>query len=641
VELPKAGARTGVESTPSAETGDQRWDVPAAPLAEPPTLRLAAIVESSDDAIVNKDLNGIVKSWNKAAERIFGWKAEEIVGKSIRTIIPADLQSDEDLILSKIRKGERIDHFQTVRQRKDGSLIDVSLTISPVKDQNGTIIGAAKIARDVTRQKQHEREAFKLAAIVESSDDAIVSKDLNALVTSWNKAAERMFGWSAEEIVGKSVLTIIPPELHGDEDMILGKIRKGERIEHFETVRMRKDGSRIDVSLTISPVKDAHGNVIGAAKIARDITKQKKMQEAALKLAAVVESSEDAIVSKDLNGIVTSWNKAAERIFGWKAEEIIGQPILLIIPPELHDDEPRILAKIRAGERIEHFETIRVRKNGERLNIWLTISPIRDEEGKIIGAAKIARDVTQQKKLEAAIQTSERLASVGRLAATVAHEINNPLEAVTNFIYLAKQQPGLSEKLLRYLNYADQELGRVAHIAQQTLGFYRDSSQPVLLDVRELIEDVLTIYERKAKYKSLTVERQVEPHLRIYGLQGELKQILSNLIANAIDASHARGKIIIRARGSRNLRGEGHGARIAIADTGSGIAAKDRGKLFSPFFTTKKDVGTGLGLWITKDLLEKKGGHIRFRSRDSQPSGTVMSIFLPEAPPEKPVEQVA
>ncbi len=484
-------------------------------------------------------------------------------------------------------------------------------------------------------------QAAQLAAIVESSDDAIVGKDLNGMVKSWNKAAERIFGWKADEIIGKSILLVIPPELHRDEDLILEKIRRGERIQHFDTVRMRKDGSRFNVSVTVSPIKDQNGNVIGAAKIARDVTQQKRAAEAAFKLAAIVESSEDAIVSKDLNGIVASWNKAAERIFGWKAEEIIGQPILLIIPPELHDDEPRILAKIRAGERIEHFETIRVRKTGERLNISLTISPIRDQNGKIIGAAKVARDVTQQKKLEAAIQTSERLASVGKLAATVAHEINNPLEAVTNFIYLAKQQPGLSDKILRYLNYADQELGRVAHIAQQTLGFYRDSSHPVLLEVRELIEDVLTIYERKAKYKSLALERQIEPGLQIYGLQGELKQILSNLIANAIDASHTHGKIIIRARTSMDLKNAGCGVRITIADNGSGIAAKDKAKLFSPFFTTKKDVGTGLGLWITRDLLEKKGGYIRFRSKDSKPSGTVMSIYLPEAPPEKPAERVA
>lgn len=258
---------------------------------------------------------------------------------------------------------------------------------------------------------------------------------------------------------------------------------------------------------------------------------------------------------------------------------------------------------------------------------------MRDRNGKIIGAAKILRDITAQRKLEAALHTSERLASVGRLAATIAHEINNPLEAVTNFIYLAKQQPGLSQKVKQYLETADRELGRVAHIARQTLGFYRDTSQPASLIVSDVIEDVLTIYERKFKYKELTVEQHIEPGLIVSTLQGELKQILSNLISNAIDASRDGGKIVIRARASRHFQSGNRGIRITVADNGSGISAKDMQNLFVPFFTTKKDVGTGLGLWITKDLLEKKGGHIRFRSSDSQPSGTVMCIYLPLASP--------
>jgi PAS domain S-box-containing protein len=638
----KTGAGKVIEGTAILEEKSASHRVPpSTQAAEQAALRLAAIVESSDDAIVSKDLNGMVKSWNRAAERMFGYKAEEIIGRPITVIIPPELYGDEDLILSKVRKGEKIDHFQTVRRRKDGSMIEVSLTVSPIKDQAGNIIGAAKIARDITYQKKAEHEALKLAAIVESSNDAIISKDLNGTVTSWNKAAEQMFGYTPEEIVGKSIAMIIPQAMYGDEEMILERVKKGEKVDHFHTMRMRKDGSLVEVSLTVSPIKDPSGNVIGAAKIARDITRQRETEEAALKLAAIVESSEDAIISKDLDGFVTSWNKAAEQMFGYTAEEIMGRPITTIIPPELHGDEPRILAKIRAGERIEHFETVRIRKDGERLNISLTVSPIRDDSGKVTGAAKIARDVTQQKKLEAAIQISERLASVGRLAATVAHEINNPLEAVTNFIYLAKQQPGLSEKILRYLNYADQELGRVAHIAQQTLGFYRDSSQPVLLPVANLIEDVLTVYERKSKYKSVIIERRIEPNLAIYGLQGELKQVLSNLLANAIDASKERGRIVVHARSSRHFQSGQHGVRITIADNGAGIAKKDRAKLFSPFFTTKKDVGTGLGLWITKDLLEKKGGNIRFRSRDKEPTGTVMSIYLPEAQPEKPAELVA
>jgi len=364
------------------------------------------------------------------------------------------------------------------------------------------------------------------------------------------------------------------------------------------------------------------------------------IDDAALRLAAIVESSDDAIVGKDLTGIVTNWNKAAERIFGYKAEEIIGQPITKIIPIELQGDEPGILARIQAGERIEHFETVRVTKDGRRLDVSLTVSPIKDGNGKIVGAAKIARDITQQRKLEEALRTTERLASVGRMAATVAHEINNPLEAITNFIYLANQQPELSEKLKRYLSSADQELRRVAHIAQQTLGFYKDNSQPVILSVADAVQDVLTVYERKMTYKQLRVEQRMEPELEIRTMAGELKQVLSNVIVNAIDASREGGRIIIRARAARSAAGV-RGVCITIADTGVGIAARDQANLFTPFFTTKREVGTGLGLWITRDLLQKKGGSIRLRSRDRVPSGTVVRIYLPAEAPARSVSNVA
>lgn len=479
-----------------------------------------------------------------------------------------------------------------------------------------------------------------LAAIVESSDDAIVSKDLDGIVTSWNRAAQHIFGYTSEEIVGRPITLIIPPELQSEEVDILARIRAGQRIDHFQTVRVHRSGRRIDVSLTISPIKDQDGRTIGAAKIARDVTGQNKIQEAALRLAAIVESSDDAIASKDLNGIVTSWNRAAERIFGYSAAEIIGRPITLIIPPEMQGDEALILSKIRAGERIDHFQTVRMRKNGERIDVSLTVSPIRDGQGRVIGASKIARDITQQKRIEATLHVSEKLASVGRLAATVAHEINNPLEAITNFIYLARRQADLSEKSRSYLNHADRELRRVAHIAQQTLGFYRDGSQPRLLAVAQVIEDVLTIYEYKFRYKGLNLERQIEPGLKIHALQGELKQILSNLVANAVDASTEGGTIVIRARAWQPRHQDRPGIRLTIADNGSGIPEENKSKIFSPFFTTKREVGTGLGLWITKDLLEKKGGHIQFRSRNAPPSGTTMSFYLPSMQAETADEAV-
>ena len=342
-------------------------------------------------------------------------------------------------------------------------------------------------------------------------------------------------------------------------------------------------------------------------------------------LAAIVESSDDAIVSKNLKGIVTSWNSCAERTFGYKAEEIIGKPITTIIPTELQDDENRILATIARGERIEHFETVRIKKNGELIDVSLTISPIKDEQGKVIGAAKIARDITQRKRTEKALQMTEKLASVGRLAATVAHELNNPLEAVTNFIFLAQTTDNLPEPAKEYLTLADRELERVSHIAQQTLGFYRDTSARSVVDIRESLDDVLRVFESKFRYKSLKTELNVERGLKIEALGGEVRQVFSNLISNAIDASPTRSVIKIHAK-TIIKRGSPY-AQIAFADHGSGIPDGVKSNIFTPFFTTKSDVGTGLGLWVSKSLVEKHGGRIAFRS--TQGKGTVFTLQFP------------
>jgi PAS domain S-box-containing protein len=370
-----------------------------------------------------------------------------------------------------------------------------------------------------------------------------------------------------------------------------------------------------------------------------DIHDKKEATEVRQRLAAIVESSNDAIVSKDLNGIVTSWNSRAEKMFGYTADEIVGQPITTIIPPELHQDEDMILRKIRNGERINHFETVRLAKDGERIEVSLSISPVRDEHGNIVGAAKIARDITANKKMERAMHMTEKLAAAGRLAATVAHEINNPLESVTNFIYLAKINPELPSGLRRYLDCADQELSRVAHIARQTLGFYRDNSRPSQIDVSRVVDDVFTIYQRKFDNKNISFDKRIGSDVSVFAVEGELKQVLSNLIANAIDASPLNSRISVCARPITRRDG-GKYVRLLIADRGEGISPEHKRKLFSPFFTTKKEVGTGLGLWITKELVEKAGGSIRMRSRIGERSGTVFAVDFP-LQNERGSEQVA
>ena len=357
-----------------------------------------------------------------------------------------------------------------------------------------------------------------------------------------------------------------------------------------------------------------------------DIHDKKEAAEIRERLAAIVECSDDAIVSKDLNGIVVNWNSGAEKIFGYRAEEIIGKPITTIIPPELHGDEEMILGKIRKGQKIDHFETVRVAKNGNRIDVSLSISPVRDEHGTIVGAAKIARDITANKKMERALRMTEKLAAAGRLAATVAHEINNPLESVTNYVYLAKTSPDLPPSVRSYLDFADQELSRVAHIARQTLGFYRDNGRPALLDLSRVVDDVITVYRRKLENKNITFDKRMPSGLRLIAAEGELKQVLSNLIANAIDASDFDSRVSVSARAFTDRNGRRR-IRLLVADRGEGIKAENKQKLFAPFFTTKKDVGTGLGLWISKELVEKAGGAIRLRSRVH--AGTVVAITFP------------
>jgi len=243
--------------------------------------RLAAIVGSTDDAIISTDLDGTITSWNNAAERLFGWSAAEAVGRSTEILIPPTRREEEHAAVERVRCGAGAAHFETMRQRKDGSLVEVSLTFSPIVTQEGAVAGVSKIGRDITEHRRIERESLRLAAIVESSEDAIVSKNLDGYILTWNKSAERLFGYTAEEAIGRRITLIIPEDRRDEETEVLHQIRAGQSVEHFETVRQRKDGSLIDISLTVSPIRRGD-EIIGASKIARDISEQRRLRQEAL-----------------------------------------------------------------------------------------------------------------------------------------------------------------------------------------------------------------------------------------------------------------------------------------------------------------------------------------------------------------------
>jgi PAS domain S-box-containing protein len=357
--------------------------------------RLASIVEGSDEAIIASTLDGVVTSWNPAAERMYGYCAAEIVGRSIQPVAPTDRLDEISDILEQVKVGRHVANLETERVRKDGSVFPVSLSVSPVRDAGGTIIGTSVICRELTEQRRALEVAQHLAAIVQNSGEAIVSGSLDGTITSWNPAAAAMFGYSSAEIVGKPATLLMPKDRTSDLRDIAGQIRAGRPVQGLETKRVRKNGSVFPVALSASPVRDADGTVTGASVIYRDLSEQKGALATAQRMAAIVESSEDAIITRTLDGTITSWNPAAARMFGYSSAQIVGKHVGLLIPQDRGAEMISVLAKISADQPVDDFETVRVRKDATVFPVALTISPLHNEHGAVTGASVIYRDLSK------------------------------------------------------------------------------------------------------------------------------------------------------------------------------------------------------------------------------------------------------
>jgi len=345
-------------------------------------------------------------------------------------------------------------------------------------------------------------------------------------------------------------------------------------------------------------------------------------------LESIVQSSDDAIITKTLDGIITSWNPAAERIFGYKPEEIVGTSILNLIPEDLQSEEQTIIERIQSGKRIDHFETVRLTKGGERLDVSVTISPLKDASGRVVGASKVLHNIGERKQMEKNLLQAEKIAATGKMAATIAHEINNPLESVLNLIYLARTNAADTEQVVSYLNTAEEELLRVAHIAKQTLGYYREHSAAVPVMLSDLITDTLKIYESKLAAAGVKIQTRFSPSPQIVVRKGEMMQIISNLVTNAMYAMPSGGALTASVQ--EVVESDGRGLLLSIEDTGDGIPAENLKRIFEPFFTTRRSIGTGIGLWVATGFIKGHDGRIDVRSSvDEASHGTEISIFLP------------
>jgi PAS domain S-box-containing protein len=651
------------------------------------TIRhLAKIVDSSDDAIVSKDLESTILSWNSAAERMFGYTAAEAIGRSIRMIIPADRQDEEDFVLSRIRAGEAVRHYETMRQRKDGVLIPISLTVSPIYDEHGAVVGASKIARDISDRKEADLALRRLAAVIESSDDAIITKNLDSIITTWNLAAERMFGYTAAEAIGKSIRMIIPPELQGEEDKVVAQIKAGGMVDHYETRRRRKDGTEVLISLTVSPIIDDSGVVVGASKTARDVTERAQLFAAVREQAritaklnevgAMVSASLDrsAIVQK-VTDLATELTDAAFGAFFYNVvDRQSGDAYMLYTlsgaPMEAFAKFPQprataIFAPTFHGEGVVRLDDVtRDPRFGQNapyhgmpaghlpVRSYLAV-PVKTPSGDVLGGlffghpqagvfteqheqlaegiAAWASVALENARLYVEAREADRLKD--EFLAVLSHELRTPLNAIVGYARLLRGRVLNGERAERGLETLERNATALTQIVEDVLDVSRIVSGKIRLDVQPVevplvVHNAVATVQPAADAKGVRLQTIVDPRVGpVSGDPDRLQQVVWNLASNAVKFTPKQGRVQIRVE-----RVNSH-IDIVVSDTGIGIRPDFLPYVFDRFRqadagTTRKTGGLGLGLSIVRHIVEMHGGSVHVAS-EGENRGATFRVRLP------------
>ncbi len=740
-------------------------DITARKDAEAAQRRLASAVHTSPDAIVATDLDGTITSWNPGAERLYGYEASEVLGRDVRVLLTPALRGEIDAGLEALRLGGTIESYETTRQRRDGTTVPVSIQASPVRDSSGTITGAASVARDLTERERadarfralldagpdavlgvdeslrivlanpaalelfaddldgltgvelgevlfdlgvpgsvgwaltpgsvpigtaesitpdvigHRRdgtqfsaevtlstidsEADRLllvgvrdgserrqAAIVASSSDAILGATLDGVITSWNTGAEQVYGYGAQEMIGRSLAVLAPPDLYLELIAMLARIGAGESVRPYETQRIHKDGRILHVSISVSPVRDRSGAIVGASAAARDITATKKVQDAlqvsnALN-AAIIEASLDCIITMDDQGRIVEFSPSAERLLGYARADVVGQLMAeLIIPPALRSAHTAGLAHYLAtgegpilGRRVQQTA---MRSDGTEFPVELAISRVAVE-----GPARFSaflRDLSDQERLsherrelEHRLNQSQRLEGLGQLAGGIAHDFNNLLSVIMNYAAFVADRIQGDHDLEQDVAEIQAAAERAAALTKQLLIFgRREAVRPQVIRLDAIIGAMEALLSR-------SIGEHIEMQVLTAGEQppiqadpGQIEQVVLNLVVNARDAMADGGQLTLST--STAVLGEefcssrpgvepGRFVELAVSDSGHGMTPEVAARIFEPFFTTKAHgQGTGLGLATAYGIVSEAGGFIEV---DSEPDvGTTFRVRFP------------
>jgi len=504
-------------------------------------------------------------------------------------------------------------------------------------------------------------EVLLSSDLLETLPDAIVAVDPAGTIVQVNSQTQELFGYDRDELIGQKVEMLVPEnyrhEHHHHRENFAQTPKTRRMGAGLDLYGRRRNGSEFPVEISLSPVSTEHGIFVLSA--IRDISDRKKIEEelrraheelyqktveqlgeSRSRLALIIDSSEDAIISKGLDGTITSWNKGAERIYGYTPEEVIGKNISLLAPTDHPDEIPEILRKIARGESVEHDESVRVTKDGRHLDVSISVSPLRDAKGDIVGASAIERDITAQKRAEGQVHQSQKMEAIGRLAGGVAHDFNNILGIINACAEFLRDRLDPAAESSQYVENIKKSIERGSSLTRQLLTFSRSSViQPRVLDLNERLKDVSKLLrplmgddvEILIMSKSPTAVVEADP--------GQLDQIVVNLAVNARDAMPRGGKFILETRAERFDEGfaEQHQAMsagkyvvLAVSDTGNGMDEATASRIFEPFFTTKEmGKGTGLGLATVYGIVKQSAGHILVYTELGH--GTTFKIYLPSA----------
>lgn len=629
-------------------------DVTQQRAAQRAQARLAAIVEFSGDAIITKNLDGIIQTWNAGAERLFGYRTEEIIGKPITTIFPEERLNEEDAILDKLRRGQAVERLETIRLAKDGRRIPVSVSISPLKDIEGNVTGASKIIHDVTAivaaREALVQEKELLGTTLASIGDGVIVTDTQSRVTFLNPEAERLTGWTTANAQGRPLSVVFRIVNERTRRVAENPVEKALRLGTIvglanHTMLLREDGAEFLIDDSAAPIRNQDGSLFGVVLVFRDVTEQRKLYEAREQLAAIVEYSGEAIATKNLDGIIQTWNASAERLFGYSADEIIGKSVTILIPPERLSEEDQILSRLRRGLPAERLETVRLKKDGTPIAVSVTVSPMKDPDGEVIGASKLIQDITERNRLET--QRQQLLAreqslraeaeAAGRVKdeflATISHELRTPLSAILGWATMLNRGPVEPAIASRGIASIERNAKAQAQLIEDLLDVSRIISGKVRLDIKPIvvtpiINEALDAVRPAAEAKSIRLEVNIDPDAnQLRADPARLQQIIWNLLSNSIKFTPARGAVTV------NIGRNASAAEISVSDTGEGINPKFLPYVFDRFqqadsSMTRKHGGLGLGLAITRHLVEMHGGTIEAHS-EGEGRGATFTVKLP------------